>query len=95
VVSEIIFPGGPGVRVDSHLYNGYETPHHYDSLIAKLITSDATRDKALVRMQRALSEFSVKGIESNIGLHRRIFEHRQFVEEVVDTGFLQQIILSG
>ncbi len=95
VVSEIIFPGGPGVRVDSHLYNGYETPHYYDSLIAKLITSDATRDKALVRMQRALSEFSVKGIESNIGLHRRIFEHRQFVEEVVDTGFLQQIILSG
>ena len=94
-VSNLEFPGGPGVRVDSHLYNGYDLPHHYDSLVAKLIVSDVSRAAALKRMQRALGEFSVKGIESNVDLHKRIFGHEQFALEAVDTNFLQQIVLKG
>jgi acetyl-CoA carboxylase biotin carboxylase subunit len=94
-VSNLEFPGGPGVRVDSHLYNGYDLPHYYDSLVAKLIVSDVSRASALARMQRALGEFSVEGIKSNVDLHKQIFGHEQFVHEAVDTNFLQQIVLKG
>jgi acetyl-CoA carboxylase biotin carboxylase subunit len=93
-VSDLRFPGGPGIRVDSHIYDGYEIPHHYDSLMAKLISYDGSRQEALKRMQRALAEFSVKGVASNIDLHRRIFNHPQLLEGIIDTGFLQKHILS-
>ncbi len=82
-------PGGPGVRFDSHCYAGYEVSPYYDSLIAKLIVHRRTRAEALVAMRRALDEFVVEGVRTNIPLHRRIFADRQFVRGDVDTTFVE------
>jgi acetyl-CoA carboxylase biotin carboxylase subunit len=71
-------PGGPGVRVDSHLYSGYAVPPYYDSLIAKLITFGDTRATAIARMTTALSEVVVDGIQTNVPLHQEIFLHAAF-----------------
>jgi acetyl-CoA carboxylase biotin carboxylase subunit len=71
-------PGGLGVRVDSALYDGYRVPPHYDSLIAKLITSGKTRDEAIARMRRALMEFVITGIKTTIPLHQKILENPEF-----------------
>ena len=71
-------PGGPGIRVDSHLYSGYTVPPNYDSLIGKLIAYGETRASAIARMTTALSEIVVEGIQSNIPLHQEIFQHAAF-----------------
>ncbi len=71
-------PGGLGVRVDSALYAGYRVPPHYDSLIAKLITYGKTRDEAIARMRRALTEFVITGIKTTIPLHQKILENPEF-----------------
>lgn len=71
-------PGGLGVRVDSALYAGYRVPPHYDSLIAKLITYGATREEAIARMRRALTEFVITGVKTTIPLHQRILENPDF-----------------
>ena len=73
-------PGGPGVRVDSHVFNGYFVPPHYDSMIAKVITYGDTREQALARMRIALSEMVVEGIQTNIPLHRELMSDARFVE---------------
>ncbi|WP_455380631.1 acetyl-CoA carboxylase biotin carboxylase subunit, partial [Acidihalobacter prosperus] len=73
-------PGGPGIRVDSHIYNGYRVPPHYDSLIGKLIAHGATRESALARMRGALQEIVVDGINTNIPLHQDIISDAAFVE---------------
>jgi acetyl-CoA carboxylase biotin carboxylase subunit len=85
-------PGGPGVRVDSHCYAGYEVPSHYDSLIAKLIVHRRTRQEAIVSMRRALDEFVVEGIKTNVPFHRRLFSDRQFVRGDVDTTFVENTL---
>ena len=71
-------PGGPGVRVDSHIYNGYKVPPYYDSMIGKLITHGPTRDIALARMRTALDETIIEGIKTNIPLHRRLVDDAAF-----------------
>ncbi len=71
-------PGGPGIRVDSHLYSGYTVPPFYDSLIAKLISHGSTREQAMVRMQIALDELLIDGIKSNIPLHRELVRDAGF-----------------
>ena len=71
-------PGGPGIRVDSHLYGGYAVPPHYDSLIAKLIAHGESRDSAIARMTTALNEIVVEGIHTNVPLHQEIFQHAAF-----------------
>ena len=63
-------PGGPGIRVDSHVYSGYTVPPHYDSMIAKLISYGDTREQAIRRMRIALSEMVVEGIKTNVALHQ-------------------------
>ncbi|MEW6676306.1 MAG: acetyl-CoA carboxylase biotin carboxylase subunit [Pseudomonadota bacterium] len=73
-------PGGPGVRVDSHVYQNYYVPPHYDSMIGKLITYGATREQAIARMKIALSEMIVEGIKTNIPLHRDLLEDQAFLE---------------
>lgn len=93
LLCNIRFPGGYGVRVDSHLYEGYTVPHQYDSLIAKLVTVGNSRHDALVRMRRALDEFSIQGIECNVGLHRKVCNHDSFITAAVDTNFLQREIM--
>jgi acetyl-CoA carboxylase biotin carboxylase subunit len=72
-------PGGKGVRVDTHVYSGYTVPPHYDSMIAKLIVTGATRPIAIARMRRALSEFKIEGIKTTIPFQQEIMEHPDFV----------------
>ncbi len=88
-------PGGPGVRVDSHMSAGMEIPPYYDSMVAKLITHGSDRQEAIVRMRRALSEYVVEGVPTTIPLHRRILDHERFVSGDVHTSFLEQLLAAG
>ncbi|MGL4763206.1 MAG: acetyl-CoA carboxylase biotin carboxylase subunit [Sarcina sp.] len=88
LVSNIMVPGGLGVRVDSSIYPGYKIPHCYDSMIAKLIVHANTRDEAIQKMKRALDEFVVEGIKTNINYHLKILNNDKFVEGNYDTSFL-------
>jgi|ERR1051326_6408736 acetyl-CoA carboxylase biotin carboxylase subunit len=83
-------PGGPGVRLDSHVVAGYRVPPNYDSLIAKLLVYQPTRAEAVAVMKRALGEFIVEGIKTTIPLHREIFNHSSFIEGRVDTTFIER-----
>jgi len=73
-------PGGPGIRVDSHIYQGYSIPSHYDSMIGKVIAYGETREQAIRRMRIALSEMSIDGIDSNIELHRHLMHDANFIK---------------
>jgi acetyl-CoA carboxylase biotin carboxylase subunit len=83
-------PGGPGVRLDSHVTTGYRVPPNYDSLMAKLLVHQATRAEALACMRRALAEFVVEGVKTTIPIHREIFNHSAFIEGRVDTTFIER-----
>jgi acetyl-CoA carboxylase biotin carboxylase subunit len=89
-ITALHFPGGTGVRVDSHVYQGYTVSPHYDSMLAKLIVHAPDRPRAIRRMRRALGECVVEGIRTNIALHRWIMKHPAFVEGEYDTHFLEQ-----
>jgi acetyl-CoA carboxylase biotin carboxylase subunit len=82
-------PGGLGVRVDSAAYPGYTIPPYYDSMIAKVITHGHTREEAIARMKRALSEFVVEGIHTTIPFHLKLLSHEKFVEGDFNTKFLE------
>ncbi len=83
-------PGGPGIRVDSHIYSGYAVPPHYDSLIGKLIAHGENRDSAIARMTTALSEVVVEGIRTNSPLHQEIFQHAAFKKGGTDISYLEK-----
>jgi acetyl-CoA carboxylase biotin carboxylase subunit len=83
-------PGGPGVRVDSHIYSGYNVPPHYDSLIGKVITHGETRDAAIARMRNALAEMVIEGIKTNVALHQEIFNHAAFQKGGTDIHYLER-----
>jgi acetyl-CoA carboxylase biotin carboxylase subunit len=83
-------PGGPGVRLDTHVVAGYRVPPNYDSLMAKLLVWQPTRARALASMRRALAEFVVEGVKTTIPLHREIFNHSAFIEGQVDTTFIER-----
>jgi acetyl-CoA carboxylase biotin carboxylase subunit len=83
-------PGGPGVRVDSHIYTGYNVPPYYDSMIAKVISYGDTRDTAFARMRNALAEMVVEGIKTNIPLHQEIFNHSAFRQGGTDIHYLER-----
>lgn len=87
-ITEFHAPGGQGVRVDSHIYTGYQVPPFYDSLLAKLITHGATRDEAILRMKRALSEFTISGVKTTIPFHKRVMEDERFHQGEVYVDFL-------
>jgi acetyl-CoA carboxylase biotin carboxylase subunit len=87
-------PGGYGVRVDSHLFTGYEVPPHYDSLLAKLVCWGRDRQEAIARTRRALGELTVEGIRTNIGLHRRIMQEKRFINGELSTRLLEEILRS-
>jgi acetyl-CoA carboxylase biotin carboxylase subunit len=82
-------PGGPGVRVDSHLYDGYTVPPYYDSLIAKIISYGENRDIALARMRVALDELVVEGIHTNTPLHRDLVRDAAFKTGGVSIHYLE------
>jgi len=83
-------PGGPGVRVDSHVYSGYSVPPNYDSMIGKLITHGDTRETAIARMRNALSELVVEGIRTNTALHLEILSHSAFQAGGLDIHYLER-----
>ena len=89
-VTEYYPPGGPGVRVDSHLYKGYITPPHYDSLIAKLIVHAQDRHSAIVRMKRALEEFIIEGIKTTIPFHLKVLNTQDFRKGEYSTKFIEE-----
>jgi acetyl-CoA carboxylase biotin carboxylase subunit len=83
-------PGGPGIRVDSHVYTGYNVPPYYDSMIGKVISYGDTRDTAFARMRNALAEMLVEGIKTNIPLHQEIFNHAAFRQGGTDIHYLER-----
>jgi acetyl-CoA carboxylase, biotin carboxylase subunit len=91
VVDELTLPGGPGVRVDTHLYAGYEVPPFYDSLLAKLIVWGDTRPVALARARRALAEFTVGGLKTNLPFHRGMIDNAAFLEAAISTNLLDRV----
>lgn len=82
-------PGGPGVRIDSHAFNGYFVPPYYDSMIAKVITYGDTREQALARMRTALSEIVIEGINTNVALHRELMVDTRFMEGGTSIHYLE------
>lgn len=88
-------PGGPGVRLDSHVVAGYRVPPNYDSLIAKLLVHQPTRPQALACMRRALAEFVVEGVKTTIPLHKEIMSNSAFIEGRVDTTFIERNWMKG
>jgi acetyl-CoA carboxylase biotin carboxylase subunit len=89
-IEELCIPGGMGVRVDSAIYCGYKIPHCYDSMVAKLITFGNHRNEAIVKMNRALIEFAVGGVKTNIDFQLSILETKEFLEGDYDTSFLAE-----
>lgn len=85
-------PGGPGIRVDTHCYHGYRIPPNYDSLIAKLIVHQPTRQEAIAATQRALSEFDIGGIKTSIPLHQKILASHEFTHGHIHTGFIEDML---
>jgi acetyl-CoA carboxylase, biotin carboxylase subunit len=83
-------PGGPGVRIDSHLYSGYRVPPFYDSMVGKLITHGQDRRTAIARMKNALTEIVIEGIKTNIPLHQEIFQHSAFQAGGTDIHYLEK-----
>jgi acetyl-CoA carboxylase biotin carboxylase subunit len=83
-------PGGPGIRVDSHIYSGYNVPPYYDSMIGKVIAHGESREVAIARMKNALSEMVVEGIKTNIPLHQEIFNHAAFRQGALDIHYLER-----
>ena len=83
-------PGGPGVRIDSHIYSGYKVPPFYDSMIGKLIAHGADRDAAFARMRNALTEIVIEGIRTNVPLHQEIFQHAAFQRGGTDIHYLEK-----
>ncbi len=92
-ISGYLPPGGPGVRMDSHVYTDYEIPPYYDSLIGKLIVWGHDRPTAINRMRRALREFAITGVPTTIGFHQRILDTPEFVEGEVYTNFVEQVMM--
>jgi len=86
-------PGGPGIRVDSHLYSSYRVPPNYDSMIAKIIAFGPTREVAIVRMKNALNELVIDGIKTNIPLHQKILNDPGFIKGETNIHYLEQKIM--
>ena len=89
VIQTLHTPGGHGVRLDTHVYGGYVIPPHYDSMIAKLITTAQTRQEAINKMKRALDEFVIEGIKTTIPFHRQLMDHPDYVAGNYTTKFME------
>ena len=89
-IESLHFPGGHGIRVDSHIYQGYSIPPYYDSLVAKLITFAPSRKEAIAKMSRALDEFVIEGIETTIPFHKAMMKNPDFVAGNFDTKYLER-----
>jgi acetyl-CoA carboxylase biotin carboxylase subunit len=92
-IRELHLPGGPGVRVDTHIYRDYVVPPHYDSLLAKLIVRGKDRAETIARARRALEQFVVEGVKTTIPLHRAILNNEQFIRGDISTRFMDKFQL--
>jgi acetyl-CoA carboxylase biotin carboxylase subunit len=88
-ITELHFPGGIGVRIDSHIYTGYEVPPYYDSLLGKLIVRAKSREETINRMRNSLEEFIVEGVKTTVPFHNQLMEDERFKKGEFDTGFLE------
>ena len=93
IITQYHAPGGPGIRVDSHIYNGYRVPPNYDSMIGKLIAHGETREAAIARMRNALAELVIEGIKTNAPLHQRILGDARFIAGGTDIHYLEKQLL--
>lgn len=91
-IDSLNLPGGPGVRLDTHIYQGYEVPTFYDSLLAKVITHANTREDAIRIMQRALHEFTIAPIKTTIPFHLRLLQNPLFLKGEISTHFVQEML---
>lgn len=91
-IEALNLPGGPGVRVDTHIYPGYEISPYYDSLMAKVISHGNSRQEAIKTMQRALSEFVISPIKTTLAFHQRLLENPLFIKGEISTHFVQEIL---
>ncbi len=89
VITTLHFPGGHGVRLDTHVYSGYVIPPHYDSMIAKLITTAQTREAAINKMKRALEEFVIEGVKTTIPFHLKLMSHPEYIQGNYTTKFME------
>ncbi len=89
-VTQLMVPGGPGVRVDSGVYPGYKIPPYYDSMVAKLITKGGSRKEAIERMKRALDEFCIEGIKTTIPFHKVVLKNKEFLSGRYTTDFVEK-----
>jgi acetyl-CoA carboxylase biotin carboxylase subunit len=89
-VTDFYVPGGPGIRVDTHVYSGYVIPPYYDSMIAKLLAHGNTREEAIARMRRALEEFVIEGVATTIPFHSAMMRDPDFLSGRFDTGTLER-----
>ena len=89
VISTLHFPGGHGIRIDTHVYSGYVIPPHYDSMIAKLITTAQTREGAISKMKRALEEFIIEGVKTTIPFHLKLMSNPDYVQGNYTTKFME------
>ena len=91
-IETLNLPAGPGVRLDTHIYPGYEIPTFYDSLLAKVITYANSRNDAIRIMQRALHEFNIAPIKTTIPFHLRLLENPLFLKGEISTHFVQEML---
>jgi acetyl-CoA carboxylase, biotin carboxylase subunit len=92
-LGSVLFPGGPGIRVDSHIYTGAEVPPYYDSMLAKIIAYDRTREDAIIRMRRALAETEILGVATTVPIHERILTMNSFLEGHTYVTWLREHLL--
>ncbi len=92
IIKSLSLPGGPNIRVDTHIYAGYEIPSFYDSLIAKLIARGNNRNEALATMRRALDEFFIEPIKTTIPFHRQLLDNRNFLKGEISTHFIEDLL---
>ena len=94
-IRHLVLPGGPGVRVDTHLYAGYTVPPYYDSLLAKLVVHGRDREEAIVRARRALDMLRIEGVKTSISLHRKIMDEPDFQRGDLHTHFMERFLVRG
>jgi len=94
-IETFVLPSGPGIRVDTHIYPGYQLPPYYDSLLAKVIATGSNREEALARMRRALGEMRVEGVPTTISFHQRLLNDPVFLEGRVHTRYIRDVMYSG
>ncbi len=95
LITRLQVPGGPGIRLDSGVYEGWQVPLEYDPLLSKIAVWARDRGEAIARMSRALGEYDIQGIRTNIPFFRRVLEHSDFVAGRLDTGFIDRVLAGG